>query len=447
MITCVTALAEGYDMSSIGGAIILMQKDFRLTAYEEGLVVSVLYLAMAFGAPFGGMLADILGRKPVLALTYVLLLCGSLCMSLATSFAQLLIGRCLLGVGIGAGLTVVTSYVAEVSPRDHRGLFVCMEDPLIVIGITLGYLSSALLAGRPNDWRWVLGVGAVPVSVALILVLLPQLPESPRWNMLTGNYAQARLDLSGLVGEEEAELMMQQWGGQGLEESSSSWASVLCPSGYWRRRALLAGCGVLVANACTGISVITPYLSNIINTDFPEEPAFYVSVGIGSLRVVTALGSIFFLLNRVGRKPLILLSLGGCSVALVGLSLAYSFRADVWVKILALTVYCCFYAAGIGPVTFVYCSEVFPTDVRSRSFGLGLFVQRLVSGFLVFSFPFIGKSMGLGFAFLLLAAAPVASLFFVGLCIPESAGNSLEEMRCIFKDPGEPLTAKTRLSP
>lgn len=436
LVTSVTGLAEGYDLSSISGAMVLIKKDIALTPQEVGLVVGLLYFAMAVGAPLGGALADRFGRKLALAGTYVLLITGCFCMSLASDFATLLAGRLVLGLGMGAGFTVVTTYMAEVSPKSHRGQYVCMEDLFIVVGVAIGYFSSYMLAGLAHDWRLILGLGALPAVAALCLVMLPQLVESPRWNMLRGEREQALKDLETLVGKDEACQMLEQWGHQDMQ--ACTWLDVLCPGGRWRQRALVAGCGVLIATMLTGITVIMAYLSMILAEDFKQDQAFLLSFIIGSLRVVALSVSIFCILDTVGRKPLMLASLGGCATACAILALCYTFQSASVLKVLALTMFGVSFSLGMGPVPFVYCAEVFPTDVRCKSVGAGMFAARIIAGILNSHFPVFQDRFGLGICFAALAVLNFLSLFFVMFWAPETAGTSLEEMHRLFKVTGDP---------
>lgn len=437
IVTCVTGLAEGYDLASISGVLVLIRAEIPMSVVQVGLLVGALYFTMALGAPFGGILADALGRKPALTVTYVLLVVGTLYMSLAADYTSLMVGRLVMGLGIGAGFTVVTTYTSEVSPKTLRGQFVCLEDLFIVVGSTLGYIASFVMAGAKNDWRWITGAGVPPALLALFLLFLMQLPESPRWNMLRGEKDRALTDLVSLVGEREASRMIQQWEQQDVK--SASWTRVLCPSGHWRRRALIVGFGVLIAAMFTGMAAVSVYMPMILvdGDHVQKTQAFFLTSSIGGLRVVALSVAVFCMLDTIGRKPLMLVSLGGCGVACLAMSILCHLEVAVTPKAVALLIYSVAFSIGMGPVPYVYCAEIFPTDVRSKSVGIGMFVARLWTGILTCCFPLVQEALGLSACFLGLAVLCCASFTFVACFAPETKQTSLEEMQGVFKQPGE----------
>lgn len=272
-VTSVTALAEGYDFGSFSGVLVLLMEDVALSSTQVGVLLSSIFVGMIIGAPLGGALADTSGRKKALFLSYTGLIVGCLAMSLSSSFAELLVGRLVQGVGIGAGFSVVTTYITEVSPSDKRGLYVCLEELFVVVGVTCGYWFNFLLAGVPNDWRWMLGIGAAPACLAMLLLLSPRFLESPRWRMLQGQTQQATVDLVSLVGDREAHKMLEQW--KERQQPDIAWSELICPQGKWRRRSTFAGIGVLAAQQLCGISMLSAYIASILSAELPPRQAFF----------------------------------------------------------------------------------------------------------------------------------------------------------------------------
>jgi len=330
---------------------------------------------------------------------------------------------------LGAGIAVCTTYITEVSPKDARGTFVSLEDLFLVLGISLGYLASAVLRGVRHDWRWVLGGGAILASAALSL--LPQLVESPRWSMLQGQEQRALADLERLVGKEEMCKLQEQWSQEGTQKCS--WSEVLCPASKWRRQALVAACGAMTSQMFTGINVVMVYLSVIFADDFTEEQALRLSFAVGCLRVCVLAVTIFYILDMLGRRPLMLSSLAGCGVACTSLTLCYAFEAASVLKVLFIVLFSLSFTAGMGPVPFVYTAEVIPTDMRSKGMGLAVFIARIGGGLITLVFPVLRQRLGLGICFGFLALANSACFLFVWCLAPESMGRSLEEMHHIFK--------------
>jgi len=430
IVTSVTAVADGYDMGSISGAIVLLQKDIRLSSGEVGLIMGVAYLAMGIGAPIGGTGADWLGRKRTLALTYVLLMVASLMMAFATCFTHLFVGRVILGLGIGAGFAVVSTYMTEVSPKAHRGCFVGLEDFFLVTGIALGYVFNYLLAGVAHDWRLMLGIGALGPVVAMTFLMMPQLPESPRWVMLQGRREEAMMLLNGLVSREEADQMVQEWE---CAPQACTWLEVLNPQGTWRRKALVASVGVGCCAHLAGVPVVNVYLGRILASDISAREGFLLSALVASSRLLFIGCTVFFLIDRWGRRRLLLISCAGTVLSLAMLAYAYHVEAPVlpW-KLAALMMYFISYSVGLAPIPFIYTAEALPTDMRGKGVSLAMLVGRLVSASLSSAFPLATDAFGIHVVFATMAIVNLGGLLFIWGCALETAGVSLEEVQCLF---------------
>lgn len=429
IVTSVTGLAEGYDIGCLSGALVLLRRDLQLSSQQTGGLVGVFYFAMAFGAPLGGMLADVLGRKTAMAFTYITLSVGSLIMALAQELLQLLVGRVILGLAVGAGFSIVTTYITEVAPKNHRARYVGLEDLFLVIGIVLGNFFNYALVGLPNDWRLMLGLGAIAPVFALCM--LPMIPESPRWLMLHGNTALAEETLRAIVGKEEANRMVEEWGTQ--TPAVASWSDVLLPRSKWRQRALVAGVCVQIFAMLSGVSVIVAYMGTMFSLEVSDDKAFLLSTAIAGSRLVALACSIFCLVDVVGRKPVLLVSIGGIALSLA--FLAYLYHAEAAVipfKFAAVALFNISFSLGMGPVPFIYTAEVFDNDVRSKSVAFANFLARSVAGILTLLFPYAREAIGFATIFLVLACVNVAGMFFFVFYVPETRAMSLEEMHKIF---------------
>jgi len=439
-VASVTALAEGYDIGSISGVAVLLRRDLGLTSQQVGEVIGILNFAMIAGAPLGGWLADAVGRKKALGATYVALIAGSIVMALATSFELVLLGRLVLGIAIGAGFSIVTAYITEVSPKSHRGAFVGLEDLFLVAGISVGYAFNYLLDGIPYDWRWMVGIGAIPPALAFALLFLPQVLESPRWQMLQGDCVNAEQGLALLVGQEEATKMLAEWGQQA---PPCSWAEVLCPRGAWRQKAILAGIGITVMSLLSGINTMTVYIGTILAGELPANQVFLLSTLIGTCRICMLLLAVFVLLDGWGRKPVMLVSFTGMSIFMCLLSYFYSAQVPAMpMKFVAILAYNLVYSVGLGPASFVYASEILPTEVRSKAFSLGTMLSRLIAGFLTLAFPQVKDDCGLHCIFAFFAITNTIGLLVVARFAPETNGTSLEEMHRLFGGSPTALSAR-----
>lgn len=430
-VTSVTALAEGYDFGSFSGVLVLLMEDVALSSTQVGVLLSSIFVGMIIGAPLGGALADTSGRKKALFLSYTGLIVGCLAMSLSSSFAELLVGRLVQGVGIGAGFSVVTTYITEVSPSDKRGLYVCLEELFVVVGVTCGYWFNFLLAGVPNDWRWMLGIGAAPACLAMLLLLSPRFLESPRWRMLQGQTQQATVDLVSLVGDREAHKMLEQW--KERQQPDIAWSELICPQGKWRRRSTFAGIGVLAAQQLCGISMLSAYIASILSAELPPRQAFFLTGLLGCLRIATTLISITTLLDVVGRRPVMATSLGGMAISMAALTVLYVHEALLPWRLLFLACFFVFFSLGMGPVPYVYCGEVLPTELRSKGISLAIVIARVLGSAMLLIYPLARDRLHLYVVFAALALLNTGTLAVVLAMAPETMGEPLEEMHKLFR--------------
>jgi len=380
------------------------------------------------------VVADTFGRKVALGATYVLLVASNALMALAPGYATLLAGRCIMGVGMGAGLCVVTAYIAEVSPKSMRARFVCLEELFLISGITCGYCLNYLLASHRHNWRLMFAAGALPVLVAGALLFLPQLPESPRWMLLREDRrCEAEATLAAVVGKDEARQMILEWEGHS-EQSVASWPEVLCPRTRGDRNSMVAGLGVMFFQLGTGIPLIAVYVGHILTAEMSLRQALLCTTLMGTMRVAGLFVSIFFLLDHVGRRPLLLLSSCGMAVCMTALAVLYSVEGFYFAaKIAALSGFGICHALGLGPGTYVYVAEVLDTRIRSKGISLGLFFTRILVGVLMTLFPLLEEGIGMDGIFTMLSLVNAAAIGFLYCCVQETKNMSLETIREVFE--------------
>ncbi|XP_041026031.1 probable polyol transporter 4 isoform X2 [Juglans microcarpa x Juglans regia] len=440
-----------YDYADVGvmsGAILFIQEDLKITEVQEEVLVGILSIISLLGSLAGGKASDAIGRKWTIAFAAIVFQTGAAVMALAPNFRVLIVGRILAGVGIGFGVMIAPVYIAEISPAVARGSLTSFPEIFINLGILLGYVSNYAFSGLPThiSWRIMLGVGILPsVFIGFSLFVIP---ESPRWLVVQNRIEEARAVLLKTnesereVEERLAEIQVAA-GMSNAEkyEAKSVWREILKPSPPVRRM-LIAGCGIQCFQQITGIDA-TVYYSPTIFKDAGikgNTKLLAATVAVGFTKTLFILVAIF-LIDKVGRKPLLYISTIGMTVCLFCLSLTLALlgkeKMGIGLAILAVCGNVAFFSVGIGPICWVLSSEVFPLRLRAQASALGAVGSRVSSGLIAMSFLSISRAItvaGTFFVFSLLSALSVA---FVYTCVPETKGKSLEQIELVFQNEGE----------
>ncbi|XP_015065733.1 probable polyol transporter 4 isoform X1 [Solanum pennellii] len=435
----------GYDVGVMSGAIMFIQQDLKITEVQEEVLVGILSIVSLLGSLAGGRTSDAIGRKWTMAFAAVVFQSGALIMTLAPNFKVLMIGRLLAGIGIGFGVMIAPVYIAEISPTVARGSFTSFPEIFINLGILLGYVSNYAFSGlSPHiNWRVMLGVGILPsifIGIALFVI-----PESPRWLVMKNRIDEARLVLlktnenANEVEERLAEIQ-QAAGHVNAEkyEEKAVWRELLNPSPGVRRM-LITGCGIQCFQQVTGIDA-TVYYSPTIFKDAGikgNTQLLAATVAVGFTKTIFILIAIF-LIDKVGRKPLLYVSTIGMTTCLFGLGLTLSLLGNGSVGIkLAILCVCgnvAFFSVGIGPICWVLTSEIFPLRLRAQASALGAVGSRVSSGVVAMSFLSVSRTITVGGTFFVFAAISALSVAFVHKCVPETKGKSLEEIEMMFQN-------------
>jgi len=433
---CLVVVAEGYDFGVLNGVIVRMKDDLGISVLEVSMLVTATPLFVMPGSIIGGAAADAWGRRHALMACCSLLILGPVGMALASSVGLLLITRAVVGCGIGMGLVIVSMYIAELAPQDMRGRLTTLEDVFLNLGMLLGYLMNWLLLGIRNDWRWMLGLGSLLPLCVLLVICLPQMPESPRWLVTKGRNEEARQILTTFVGKEEADRDMQAMLAElKTEEEFVTWHQVLCS---WHdgkiRRMLLAGVVVGVAQVGCGYLPIAYYSSTVLKSTMSEQAAFMATTVMGIVKLTMALVTLA-VLEKVGRRPMLLASASICGLSCVWL--AHAFASDVggFGQALGFAVFMAGFSLGLGPITFVYISEVFATRWRGKAMAFTLFTSRIVGCTSTMLFPLLIVRIGISTCFWLMALANVLLVGLIYTFVFETHGRSLETMQELFASP------------
>ncbi|MEU6129411.1 sugar porter family MFS transporter [Saccharopolyspora sp. NPDC047091] len=417
----------GYDTGVISGALLFMTPHFGLTPFLEGLVTSSLLLGAAAGALVGGRIADRAGRRPMLIGSAVVFVVGTLGSALTPDVPILVLSRVVLGLAVGAASVVVPLYISEMAPAQVRGRLVTFNGLMIVTGQLLAYVVNALLA-EAGAWRWMLGLATIPAVLLGVGMLF--LPDSPRWYAGKQRPEQARAVLHRGRSPEEAERELaqitaaheQQPTGRGWRELRSKWL----------RRVFFIGIGLAMLQQVTGVNTIIYFAPMLLTqTGLGEVASIAATISIGVISVLAALVGLL-LMDRVGRRPLLLTGQAGVTSCLALLGLVFLLPTGAsWVSYLTLTimvVYMAFQQSSVSTVTWLMITELFPLKIRGFAMGVAVLVLWLTNFVVALVFPPMVAAIGGSATFWVFAALNIGSLVFSVRLVPETKGRSLEEL-------------------
>ncbi|MCW6506800.1 sugar porter family MFS transporter [Lichenifustis flavocetrariae] len=441
-------LLFGYDTGVISGALLFLRDAFHLSSFMQGVVTSVALAAAALGAAVAGDVADRFGRRPVILVTALIFVAGSLVCAFAGSLPVLIVGRLLVGLAIGVSSMLAPLYLAETAPAESRGALVSLNQLMITTGIVVSYLVGYAFSAQ-GQWRWMLGLGALP-GVILAGGMLA-LPESPRWLAGHGHIADARRALKALRGsyeratEVEAELAQLE---QDLKREAKAEAkqhvSIWDPSS---RMPLIVGVGLAAFQQVTGINTVIYFAPTIFQAAglSSASASILATAGIGVVNVAMTLVAIR-LIDRVGRRKLLLVGLGGMAASLCVLAAAFLFQSGSsvlgWLTAASLTAYVGFFAVGLGPVFWLLISEIFPQAVRGRGMSLATTANWGCNLVVALSFLAMVDALGRPVTFFVYAALTAAAFVFTQRLVPETKGRSLEDIQTVWDKDRDVLPPK-----
>jgi MFS transporter, SP family, xylose:H+ symportor len=425
----------GYDTAVISGAIGFIRRLFGLDAAQMGWAASSALVGCVAGVAAAGAMSDFLGRKKGLVLAGFTFAVSAVGSALARSLSELVLFRIIGGFGIGAASMLSPLYIAEISPPGMRGRLVSYNQLAIVSGMLIVYfVNYAIQRGGTTDWnvtsgwRWMFGSGALPAAV--FLVLLSLVPESPRWLVKQKRDAKALEVLSKINGEARAEKEFAEIRDTVSHESGS--IGQLFKPGM--RAALSMGVVLAVLQQVTGINVFLYYGPEIFKKlGSGNSAAFLQTVIVGAVNMAFTFVAIRTV-DRIGRKPLMLVGSAGMGISLFVLGLSsFLQRTELWALVFMLG-YIASFALSVGPVTWVILSEIFPTRVRGRAMALATVCLWAANYVVSQTFPMMDENAFLvqkfhhGFTFWIYAVLCAVQILFVWKFVPETKGKSLEEI-------------------
>jgi sugar porter (SP) family MFS transporter len=439
-------LLFGLDAVVISGAIGPVKAQFALSGFWEGLFVAASLVGCAVGAAAAGPLADQIGRKLNLILAGLVTLVGvSLC-TFAQSIDSLILSRLVGGLGVGIASMTCPLYIAEISPAYLRGQLVSLYQFAITFGIVIALFCNAAISGDSDGQAWLAGevwrsmFGVQIPAAALFMVLCTFIPESPRWLLMRGKTVRALRLLAVVLGQTEADRVHHQFTAESSEQPRSRLRQLL--SRQYRRPALIAV--VLAAfSELSGITVIFYYGPLILQAAGARtEGALSGFAILGVINMAATLVALA-LLDRVGRRKLLMLGSFGCAACMLVLGLALQCGQSSLVANAAICVFVAFYAFSLGPTKFVVASEIFPRQLRGLGTSLGTTTVWFTGAVINQLFPVIRDVAGPSVVFYFCAASLIGHLFFVSRFLPETANKSLEEIEGFWnKRDGAPATPR-----
>jgi sugar porter (SP) family MFS transporter len=415
-------LLFGLDTAVISGAEQDIQHLWNLDNWSHGLSVAMALYGTVIGAAFGGIPADKFGRRKTLIAIGLLFFFSAIGSAVAPDVNVFMLSRLIGGLSIGASSVVAPVYISEIAPAKYRGRMVISFQANIVVGILLAYVSNYLLSGGENDWRWMLGVVAIP-SLAFSL-LMWFTPETPRWLLLhQGNENKAREVLS--ITEENVDEAVAEIRKTADDPEHRHHQKLF--SKKFSRLILLAFLFAFF-NQLSGINAVIYYAPRIFEmTGAAKSGALLSTVGIGLVNLIfTTIG--WWLIDRFGRRVLMYIGSVGyiTSLALIALSFFNESYANVPAFIFA---FIASHAIGQGSVIWVFISEIFPNQIRAKGMALGSLTHWVFAALIANIFPLVAERYGGGIIFAFFSGMMVLQLLYVWLMMPETKGVSLEELQ------------------
>lgn len=429
LVAALGGLLFGYDTAVISGAIGFLKTRFELDAVMTGWAASSALIGCIVGAAVAGVLSDRLGRKRVLLIAAILFLVSALWSAVPRSLDEFVIARILGGIGVGMASMLSPLYIAEVSPARIRGRLVSVNQFAIIFGMLVVYLVNAHVAGLGDEawnvaygWRWMFGSEALPAVLFFILLFL--VPESPRWLTKQGRENEAETILARIGGSEHGRRELADIRAA-ISEEGGSIVQLLRPG---LRVPLMIGITLAILQQVTGINVVLYYAPEIFKSaGLATAQAISDTVIVGAVNLIFTIVAIQ-VVDRIGRKPLLLIaSVGmGLSLGTLGITHLLGRFEGRWVLVWVL-VYVASFAVAMGPVVWVVMSEIFPTRIRGRAMSIATVCLWIACYAVSQFFPVMLERLA-GKVFFVYAGMCVVAFVFVVLCVPETKGKTLEEI-------------------
>jgi SP family sugar:H+ symporter-like MFS transporter len=455
-ITAIVAVATiggfmfGYDSGVINGTQKGLESAFELGRLGIGVNVGAILVGSAIGAFGAGRLADAIGRRNVMMISALLFLVSAVLAGAANGSVVFIIARIIGGLGVGAASVISPVYISEVTPASIRGRLSSVQQVMIITGLTGAFVANFALAryagGSTSEfwlgfpaWRWMFWLQAIPAAIYLLALLI--IPESPRFLVAKGREAEAHAVLTRLFGGAEADRKVVEIRNSLAADHHKPKLSDLRDKTTGKIRPILwAGIGLAIFQQLVGINVVFYYGAVLWEAvGFTEDNALQINILSGVLSIAACLFTIATV-DRIGRKPLLLVGSAGMAVTLA--VVAYAFSTAVtdaagavslpghngMIALIAANLYVIFFNASWGPVMWVMLGEMFPNQIRGSGLAVAGFAQWIANATISVSFPALAVSPGLAVTYFGYAFFAAVSFFFVKAMVNETRGRELEDM-------------------
>jgi MFS transporter, SP family, arabinose:H+ symporter len=419
-------LLFGFDTVVISGAIDALVRLYGLSPHQEGFTVAIGLVGTVIGALGAGHVGQRLGSRETLRITAALFLASAFGCGLAWSWHAFMFFRFVGGLGIGASSVLGPVYIAELAPAKWRGRLVATFQLNVVFGVMVAYISNyaiRMLDLGAAQWRWQIGVSAVPA--AAFLILLFSIPRSPRWSASKNRIDEA-LQVLRLMGDPNPEAELADIQAALAQEHAAAHEPVF----RWKYRfPLFLAISIGFFNQLAGINAILYYLNFIFTAaGFSQISSYQQAMAVGATNFVfTIVG--MSLIDKLGRKTLLLIGAAGCASCLAGVAWLFASHSHPGALLWLLVTFIAFFSVSQGAVIWVYIGEVFPTSVRSKGQGVGSASHWFMATVIAQLFPVVVHSMSTATPFVFFAVMTVVQFIVVGLFYPETKGQTLEELQ------------------
>ncbi len=418
-------LLFGFDTAVIAGATHSLTLQYQLTAATLGLTVAIALWGTVVGSMAAGVVGQHLGGRETLWILATLYVISALGCAFAWNWAALVIARFIGGLAIGGSSVLGPVYIAEVSAAGWRGRLVGLFQINIVVGILLAYFSNyciGQLGLAAEEWRWQLGIAAAPALVFLLLLF--GIPRSPRWLAMRNRMEEA-LSVLRRTGSPDPEGELREIANSIRLESAQVSEPLFS---YKYRYPIFLAVTIGMFNQLSGINAILYYLNDIFRSaGFSKMSGDLQAVAVGAMNLIATLFAMT-LIDKLGRKTLLLIGSVGTALCLAGVSAIFFTNRHQEYLVWFLVAYIAFFAVSQGAVIWVYLSEVFPNRVRAKGQSLGSSSHWLMNALISGTFPLLAKSSG-AYPFVFFSAMMVLQFFVVLLLYPETKRVTLEELQ------------------
>ena len=438
----------GYDSGAVNGTQEGLRQAFGLSDAGLGFTVGSLLIGCFIGAFLAGRLADLFGRRNVMMVTAVLFTIGALIQGFAHDHTLFVIARLMGGMAVGAASVLSPAYISEVAPASVRGRLTTLQQIMIIIGLTIAFVVNYFLAQSAGEstaaywagieaWRWMYLMQAVPAAIFLVALIF--IPESPRYLVSKGRDEKASQVLASLYGNEVARGKLDEIRATYAEDHRPRLSDIKGNGLFGIRPIVWAGIMLAVFQQLVGINVIFYYGETLWKlAGVSEEAALQRNILSGVVSIAACIVTIM-VIDKIGRKPLLLIGSAGMAVSLF--TMAYAFNSGTldatgqlqltpnmgMVALIAANLYVIFFNGTWGPVMWVMLGEMFPNQIRGSALAVAGFAQWFANYLIAQTFP-VMAAWSLTGSYLFYAMSAAISFFLVQKLIHETRGKELEQM-------------------